>query len=75
MAVRWLYRDDGPTGGQNSMTSGIPVLWAVLLFVALQVVYALLIRTFPDFLGAALLKKIEQHNAAEIEKLKNDQHV
>lgn len=48
------------------------LLWAALLFVALQVAYNLLVRTFPEILGGAILKGFERRNMEQLEKLKND---
>jgi hypothetical protein len=42
------------------------------VFAALQIAWTLLVRTFPDFLGSALLKGIELRNSMEIEQLKDD---
>jgi hypothetical protein len=44
------------------------------LYVVLQVVWTLLIRTFPDFVGGALLKRVERRNATELERLKGEQN-
>jgi hypothetical protein len=45
---------------------------AVVLFVVLQVTWVFLIRTFPDFIGGALLKSIDRRNSIEIENLRNE---
>jgi hypothetical protein len=42
------------------------------LYVALQLVWTLIIRTFPDFIGRALLKRVERKNSLELEKLKDE---
>ncbi len=44
----------------------------LVLYVALQVAWILLVRTFPDFICGALLKRIERRNALEVEKVKNE---
>lgn len=44
----------------------------ILLFVVLQVGYALLVRTFPEVLGGALLKSLDHRNAEKLEKLKGE---
>ena len=45
--------------------------WMLASYVALQIAWTLLIRTFPDFIGGALLKGVERRNAITIEKFKD----
>jgi hypothetical protein len=42
------------------------------LYALLQIVWTLLIRTFPNFLGGILLKGVERRNAVAIERVKDE---
>ena len=54
------------------MTSPWSYALILALYAALQLAWTLIIRTFPDFIGGALLKRVERNNSVQLEKLKDE---
>ena len=44
----------------------------IILYVAIQVAWTLLVRTFPDIIGGTWLKNIERRNAIDVERVKDE---
>ena len=54
------------------MTNTLGYTSALAIYVVLQLLWTLIVRIFPEFIGGTLLKKVERNNSLQLEKFKDE---